>query len=170
MLSKQTLDTYLWVHKLIDTTPDEKWNSIADVLDSNINWQVGHLVISIYYHSILVIKGHQEDVLKQLSLQKYLELYTFNSSPKKVVGKISPKELRNHLDIVEKKSIEVLNSLSQKDLTSDLVPGKVEHPVAKTKFEAIDWNIKHTMWHCGQIASLNRIVHKSYGFELKKTE
>jgi len=79
-------------------------------------------------------------------------------------------ELKNHLEIIEKKSIEIINSLTQEELKNDLIPGKVEHPVAKTKFEAIDWNIKHTMWHCGQIASLKRTLGNPYKFELKKVE
>ncbi len=48
-----------------------------------------------------------------------------------------------------------------------LEPTPVAHPVAKTKFEAIDWNIKHTMYHCGQIGILRRIVDKRYDFGLR---
>lgn len=170
ILSKQTKDTYQWIHKLVDSIPEEKWNETPEILESNVSWQVGHLVISIYYHSILVIKGHQEDTLKQVPIKKYSELYTFHSSPKNSAGKLTTTELKNHLEIIEKKSIEIINSLTQEELKNDLIPGKVEHPVAKTKFEAIDWNIKHTMWHCGQIASLKRTLGNPYKFELKKVE
>jgi len=79
------------------------------MLESNVSWQIGHLAISIYYHSILVIKGHQHDVLEQVPLKKYSELYAYKSSPKNVTGKLTSVELRNHLDIIEKKSIEIIN-------------------------------------------------------------
>jgi len=45
-------------------------------------------------------------------------------------------------------------------------PTKRKHPVAKTKFEAISWNIKHTMWHCGQIACIKRLIHGGFDFGL----
>jgi hypothetical protein len=170
ILSKQTRDTYQWVHKLIDSIPEDTWNETPAILESNVSWQIGHLVISIYYHSILVIKGHQEDILKQVPIKKYTELYTFNSLPKNSIEKLTTAELKNHLEIIEKKSVEIINSLTPEELKSELIPGKVEHPVARTRFEAIDWNIKHTMWHCGQLASLKRILGYPYKFELKKTE
>ncbi len=170
ILSKQTKDTYQWIHKLVDSIPVEKWDETPEIIESNISWQIGHLVISIYYHSILVIKGHQEDVLKHFPIKRYAELYTFNSSPKDSIGKMDTTELKDHLEIVEKKSIEIINTLTPDELKSDLVPGKVEHPVAKTKFEAIDWNIKHTMWHCGQIASIKRKLGNPHKFELKKNK
>ena len=170
ILSRQTKDTYQWIHKLVDSIPEEKWNETPEILASNVSWQIGHLVISIYYHSILVISGHQKDILEQVPIKKYSELYSFYSSPKDAAGRLTPKELKSHLEIIEKKSQEIINSLTPEELKNELVPGKVEHPVAKTKFEAIDWNIKHTMWHCGQIASLKRILGEPYKFELKEVE
>ncbi|WP_216824389.1 hypothetical protein [Emticicia sp. TH156] len=38
---------------------------------------------------------------------------------------------------------------------------------SKTKFEALDWNIKHTLWHCRQIGLLKRVVDKRYDFGLR---
>ncbi|MCE7059373.1 hypothetical protein [Dyadobacter sp. CY343] len=31
----------------------------------------------------------------------------------------------------------------------------------------IDWNIKHTVYHCGQIGILSRIVEKRFDFGLR---
>ncbi len=64
----------------------------------------------------------------------------------------------------------VIKSLSDQDLESELSPTEVPHPVAKNKFEAIDWNIKHTMWHCGQIGILKRIIDERFDFGLKKVK
>ncbi len=93
---------------------------------------------------------------------------TFDTSPSEMVGKTTPEVLRSHLIHMQEKSIEVINSLSPEDLQDDLEPTKIPHPVARIKFEAIDWNIKHVMRHCGQIASIMRIVDKAYDFGLRR--
>ncbi|MEO9893951.1 DinB family protein [Aurantibacter sp.] len=169
ILSKQTKDAYAWIYKLMDSIPDEKWNDTPEILASNVSWQIGHVVLSMYYHSILVIRGHQKDILEKVPLKEYAELFSFNSSPKKSAGKMAAATLREHLILMEKKSIEIINSLTPEELDKELIPGKVEHPVAKNKFEAIDWNIKHTMWHCGQLATIKRTLGYTYKFEMKKT-
>ena len=33
---------------------------------------------------------------------------------------------------------------------------------------AISWNIKHTMWHCCQIATIKRLIHGVYDYVLPK--
>lgn len=86
-----------------------------------------------------------------------------------LLEKPSRKHYRNIRLLLVKKSIEIIKSLSPGDLQSELEPSPVSHPIAKNKFEALDWNIKHTMWHCGQLGVL-RVVHERYDFGLKKSE
>ncbi len=169
LISKQTTEAYQWIHTLIDTVEEQQWEETPDILESNISWQIGHLVISIYYHTILVIKGHQEDVLQQLPLKKYSELYAYNTDVAAATGKLSPQVLKAHLAIVAQKSIAIIDSLTPEALAEPLIPREVVHPVATTKLEALSWNIQHTMWHCGQIASLKRVLGNPHRFELKKT-
>jgi len=169
MLTKQTVETYEWVYKLIDPIPSEKWDEVPQGIESNVSWQVGHLVISVYYHSVMVIVGHQGDVLEQVPMRDYTKLFSFNTIPKNAVGKTSPEELKKYLKIVEDKSVEVITSLAPENLIAALEPTKMSHPVATTKFEALSWNIKHTMWHCGQIAMLKRIIGKPHSFGLSRT-
>lgn len=64
-LAKQTADAYHWVNRLIDSIPAEKWEEIPAVLETNVTWQIGHLLMSFYYHSILVVTGHQMDVVQK---------------------------------------------------------------------------------------------------------
>lgn len=168
-LTKQTTDAYEWAHKLIAGIPSEKWDDVPKVIASNISWQVGHLVISIYYHSVMVIVGHQTDILEHIPMRDYTKLFSFDTLPKNVVGKTTPKELMGHLKVVEEKSIEVIRSLVPKNLEADLEPAKLPHPTATTKFEALSWNINHTMWHCGQIALIKRIIDKPYDYGLRRT-
>jgi hypothetical protein len=168
VLTKQTSDAYEWTHKLINALPTEKWDEIPKVTESNISWQVGHLVISIYYHSVMVIVGHQKDILEKLPMRDYTKWFSFDTIARNAVDKTDPEELQNHLNIIEKKSISVIKALPPENLQDKLEPTKMPHPVAKTKFEAISWNIKHTMWHCGQIAMLKRIVDEAYDYGLRR--
>ena len=166
-LTKQTEDAYHWVNKLITPIPYEKWDIIPPVIESSISWQVGHLLMSFYYHSIMVIAGHQKEILEKVPLKEYSGLFT-NANPRESIGRTNPLDLLNQLVLVEHTSLTIIQSLSADELERTLAPTKVPHPIAKNKFEALDWNIKHTMWHCGQIGMLKRIVHERYDFGLKK--
>lgn len=167
MLTRQTRDAYDWTNKIITSIPFEKWDVMPDVVESSVSWQVGHLLISFYYHSIMVVVGHQMDILQRIPLKDYDQFFT-DAAPKDFLGKINPELLLAQLQLMEEKSLSVIASLNADDLEKNLFPSPIQHPVAKTKFEAIDWNIKHTMWHCGQLGILKRIVHKRYDFGLKR--
>lgn len=169
-LTKQTKDAYYWLNKMIDSVQTEKWDEIAEGIDSNISWQVGHQIVSIYYHSIMTTVGHISEVIEKADLKNYTKICSFDTSPADMVGKTKPKLLLEHLVFMQQKSIDVLKSLSEKELKMNVESTKMPHPVAKTKFEALDWNIKHVMWHCGQIATIKRIVDVGYDFGLRKTK
>lgn len=169
ILTDQTQNSYDWTNKLLDSIPFEVWEKTPDVIESNVSWQVGHLILSTYFHSIIVIAGHQRDVLETIPMKRYTILYT-NADPKKSIGTAEPKELQDQLIFIQNKSIKIISSLTDDDLNNELEPTRTPHPIASTKFEAIDWNIKHTMWHCGQLGMLKRIVHERYDFGFKKTE
>lgn len=166
LLTAQTENTYEWLNKIIGSLPVEKWELIPEGVGTNVSWQVGHLVISIYFHSILVVVGHQPEILERLPLREYNRLYT-QGSPLDVVGQRAQEQLRQDLMLVEQKSLDVLHSLNPEILDHALEPSQVKHPVASTKFEAIDWNIKHTMWHCGQLGMLKRLVDERFDFGLR---
>ena len=70
--------------------------------------------MSLYYHSIMVIVGHQKDILETIPMRGYDGLFT-NSSPKKAIGKTIPEVLRNNSKIMQKRSIEVGNWYFSKD-------------------------------------------------------
>lgn len=165
-LAKQTADAYHWVNRLIDSIPAEKWEEIPAVLETNVTWQIGHLLMSFYYHSILVVTGHQMDVVQKIPLKHYSELFTL-ATPLNSAGMVNPNLLREHLNLVQQKSIEVIQSLKPEDLGQALVPTQITHPIAKTKYEALDWNIKHSMYHCGQLGILKRVLDQRFDFGLR---
>lgn len=169
MLIRQTESVYGWTNKLIETIPFEQWETIPEIIESNISWQVGHLIMSHYFHSVMVIVGHQMDVIQKIPLKEYDELFT-NAVPKKSVGKTNPYELISKLKVVQQKSIDIIGELSMEELESRLKPTPTPHPIAKTKLEAIEWNIQHTMYHCGQIGVLKRVLGERYDFGLRRPE
>lgn len=167
MLVKQTEDAYHWTDKLICAIPYDQWNDTPAIIESNISWQVGHLILSYYYHSIMVITGHQTEIIQKIPLKEYDTIFT-DAAPKNAIDKAVPEQLHQQLHLVAQKSVAIIGSLLPADLESELVPSPIPHPIAKNKWEALDWNIKHTMWHCGQIGMLKRVIQKRYDFGLKK--
>jgi hypothetical protein len=167
VLTQQTENVYDWTNKLIKSIPFEKWEAMPDVIKSSISWQVGHLIMSHYFHSIMVIVGHQLDVIQHIPIKEYDELFT-NASPTKSTGRIQASLLFDQLSIVQRKSIGIVKSLTSAELENGLEPTHIAHPIAKIKREAINWNIQHTMYHCGQIGILNRILDKPYDFGLRR--
>ncbi|MBO9203479.1 MULTISPECIES: DinB family protein [Niastella] len=164
-LAKQTESAYAWANKLLLSIPHQKWDTTPDIMESNITWQTGHLIVSFYYHSIMVIVGHQKEVLQQVSLKEYGQLFT-TAAPVNAKGKFNPEQLSDHLLFMQQRSLEVIQSLSPADLEAALEPVQPAHPIAKNKGEALEWNIQHTLWHCGQISMLKRVVDKRLDFGL----
>ncbi|MEK6479682.1 DinB family protein [Catalinimonas sp. 4WD22] len=167
LLARQTEGAYDWTNQLLTGIPHDRWDIMPDIMESTISWQAGHLIMSFYFHSVMTIVGHQPDIMEEVPLREYATLYT-NAAPSGARGKVSPQQLHEHLMLMESKSLEVIRALSPEDLEQPLEPTRTPHPIAKTKFEALDWNIKHTMWHCGQLGMLKRVVHERYDFGLQK--
>ncbi len=167
VLVEQTKEAHVWTNKLIDSVPMKRWEDTPSNLDTNISWQVGHLVISEFYHAILVVTGFDAEITQKINLKSYTEQFGYESNPLQIVGSSNPKELKEHLLFMQHKVIVNIKSLSLLDLNKAVEePTKRKHPVAKTKFDAISWNIKHTMWHCGQIACIKRLIHGGFDFGL----
>ena len=106
------------------------------------------------------------DILQKLPIKGYIDLFTI-SAPILSVEKTNSVKLLQDLKVIQQKSIDILATLSVAELNSPLEPTPTPHPIAATKFEAIDWNIKHTLYHCGQIGILRRVVDKRYDFGLR---
>ena len=167
LLVRQTENAYEWTNKLIESVPFSKWHDIPDVINTNITWQVGHLIVSHYFHTVMVIVGHQKDLLEKIPLRQYDEIFT-NGQPWDVKGKVEAMTLLHQLKLIQRRSVETMKSLVPEHLHSALAPTRIPHPVAKTKFESLDWNIKHTMYHCGQIGILKRVVDVRYDFGFRR--
>lgn len=63
---------------------------------------------------------------------------------------------------MQKHSLNNIANMDEKEVKAAVKTTGYPHPIAITKFEALDWNIKHELWHCGQIAIINRVVDQRY--------
>jgi hypothetical protein len=160
----QTKNTYDWSEKLIQSVPYSTWNQMPQVLDTHLSWQVGHLISSIYFHTIMQLKGHDAETMGQIPLREYSMYFGYNEEPRRSIHKYSPEELWENLVFVQKKSLETISGLSKEDLTSPVERARVHNPVAKTKSEVIAWNIQHCWWHYGQIGIIKRVIDRRFDF------
>lgn len=167
LLAWQTENVYDWTNKLVLSVPFSKWEETPEIVETNIAWQVGHLLMSSYFHTAMVIVGHQKDLFQKIPLKQYDEVFT-NGNPADVKGKIDPVILLDQLKLIQTRSLEIIRSLNSEILGSALEPTRIPHPIAKTKFESLDWNIKHTMYHCGQIGLIKRVIDERYDFGLRR--
>ena len=170
VLLKQTKDTHHWIDELIYSIPEEKWDLTPETIDTNVTWQVGHLIMSEAYHAVFCISGFPMDIVQQMPLRDYSNSFSFNEPPENSVGKFQPQDLKKHLRIVQDKTLYVYSKLTISDMNKPLEPTKVPHPIAKIKFEALSWNVQHNMWHCGQLGILKRVLDVRYDFGLRKPE
>ncbi|UTW60760.1 DinB family protein [bacterium SCSIO 12741] len=155
-IDEQITSARKWTKSLIKRIPDDQWYLTPDVIESNVAWQVGHLAVSQNFNGIIVVQGLNKRVFEQVPLKEYAQLYAMGSKPASEGP--TPEELRKSLDFVDELARETLFSLKDEELDQPLMPSKFPHPFAQTKYEALTWNFKHEMWHCGQLALLKRVL------------
>ncbi len=169
LLKNQTLDSHQWVDKLISDFPENKWFESEEVLSTNIAWQIGHLTLSIYYYNVVLIGCPQEDIANKIDLNRYSDFFVNGSKINEIQKHFTKETILENWIFLKSKSIEFISKLCDKDLESEIYKLPKEHPFAKTNLDAISWNIKHTMWHCGQIATLKRIIDKPFDLTTART-
>lgn len=166
LLKIQTIDAQNWTKKLINEIPEEKWFITPDTIETNFAWQIGHLTLSQYYYTIVLINGQQNDLSVEFPVKKYSNLFAKGEKKRALLPEVSVKELLCNLELIHHKTLQTIAELNVEDLLNAVVATSKPHPFVKNKQESISWNIKHTMMHCGQMAMLKRVIDKpfDYGF------
>ena len=150
LIKKELIASQQWTDRLIKDLDDSKWKKAPEGFNTNINWQIGHLTISTYFHTLVCISGSDNEVKTKMSPKQYSSWYGMNSNPlDHLSDKPDSEEMITNLELIDRRGIELLNSLDEKELDEATL---MENPVAKTKMEALFWAFKHRMWHSGQIA------------------
>lgn len=144
-----------WVQRLIDSFDPSQWLETPPVLKTNVNWQLGHLLVSKYFHSIVSITPDRPDLSPYFSMRQYRSFYARGTQPETLTEAPSPEKLLADFKVIQTEAISVLESLTDEMLDQ---PTEMENPVAKTKYEALTWSFKHHMWHGGQLSTLKRVL------------
>ena len=157
-IREQSLATRELTLKILRETPFEIWYETPPIIESNIAWQVGHLIVSEYYHSIAVISGPNWDIFKEVLLTAYFPIYSMMTKSTSNEIQPKPETLLRELEIINNYATSQFDTLKDADLDNLLEPTKMKHPIAKTKYEALTWSFRHEMWHLGQISTLKRVL------------
>ncbi|TAE75149.1 MAG: DinB family protein [Bacteroidetes bacterium] len=159
-LKNQIIDSHNWVNKLLNNISDEKWFVTPEIIMTNFAWQLGHLTLSQYYYTVVLLDGPNKDFAEKINMKKYSGLFANGQKRGELFSEITVDELKEKWDLMQNQTIKILDNLQDKDLNNEIFKLLKPHPFVKTKENSISWNVKHTMWHCGQIATLRRIIDK----------
>tara|TARA_B110000211_G_scaffold220375_1_gene266950 strand:- start:287 stop:628 length:342 start_codon:yes stop_codon:yes gene_type:complete len=107
LLIQQTENTYAWLKCVLKDIPKDKWDEIPENIETNITWQIGHLIMSFNYHTVIVLKGSSQELNEQFPIKKYSKLFT-QAPAFACVGKINSEELISNLELVLNYSLKLL--------------------------------------------------------------
>jgi len=157
-LKEQSAFAAEMTQKLVKKVDEADWMTPPKIIASNINWQVGHILIAKYFHSIMCVIGRQKPYKEQMPLKDYAAWYAMGSNPAAFAdSKPSKEKLLADLAFMDEKVLQTIDSISEEDLDQEVLE---ENPMAKTKYEALNWSYMHQMWHNGQIAMIKRVLKR----------
>ncbi len=151
-LKKEIILSRQWLDRILNGV-DHDWKESPSGLKTNINWQMGHLCTSAYFHGVICIKGSDAEIKEKVNPRRLAALYGMGSNPLENLDEKPDKdELLFAMDLIDQKNLLILDELKEEELAEEPI---MKNPVASTKEEALAWNFKHRMWHTGQIALIN---------------
>lgn len=158
LLKKQTNDSINWTNKLIENISPEQWFKSSEIIETNLAWQIGHLTLSNYYYGVVLVNGLDEEFSDIIGTKKYRELFAKNNNRDDLNSIVTVQEIQDNWKLLIQKTNETIETLMDRNLAEPIFAMHKPHPFVKTIEDSLSWNIKHTMWHCGQIATHSRII------------
>jgi len=144
--------------ELIEKIELSKWNVTPEIIETNMNWQIGHIILANYLHGIASISGANDEIREKLNIKDFIKFYGLKSNPSSHINeKPKNEKLKDiYIFIFELIWLE-LKKVKESDLNEKT---EIPNPGANTKYEALMMLFKHQSWHNGQLAILNRILNK----------
>lgn len=141
------------IRTFLGQVPQDKWFITAGLPQSNIAWQVGHLVIATNLQGISMLSGPDEDTQSRLSFPIYRNYCIGLGSKERILpeGLIEPSQLLSELNVVHATCEQKLLQLTNEELDLPPEPSAINHPIAETKYEILSWLFKHDAWHCAEM-------------------
>jgi len=139
---------------------DERDLGVVDNLSTSLNWEIGHIIISKYFHSLQSVINENNEIIKKTK-QKILtdDLFKYYFAGSNPLANWNERPNKNQLleikKVVDMATSHALEELSEKNLTQKT---EIRNPVASSKYDALTFTFKHQMWHNGQIAMIKRII------------
>ena len=153
-LAKGFETAYNWTLKLVKDVPAEDWGKTIDPLNTTLNWQLGHLVVTLYYQALVCTGADRGTIKEVIPVKDYIKWYSMGSRPG-AEGQPGKADLLQALEVVYQQVQKVLPHITDEQLEEGVAS---PHPVAKTKGQALLWCSHHQSWHNGQIALTKRIL------------
>lgn len=156
LLKKQFEQNYQWTLRLVAELDEENWQASPAELNTNINWQLGHIVLTQYFQALTCTGSPRDRVKAHVPIKTFIAHYAKDTKPMQTEGdKPDKAALLQALELVQQEVIKAIDLLSSDALDA---PTEVAHPLAKTKREALAWCAQHQAWHNGQIALIKRML------------
>jgi hypothetical protein len=156
VLKNQYTLNHEWTKRLVGELEEDLWRQSPSELKTTINWQLGHIILTLYYQALACTGSPREAVKEAVPIKLYIEQYTRGTdalaTPEAKPGK---DDLLKALDVVYQQVIQAIDQLDSAQLDEAVA---VEHPLAKTKREVLSWCTHHQAWHNGQIALIKRML------------
>jgi|GEM_PF-1225666 len=148
-----------WTSRMISDM-DEQDCGLIDQLDTSINWQTGHIIISNYFHCLESVQVSENEIIRSvndsLNIDEYKKYYFAGSDPKaQWPERPNQEDLLRLFSSTNTAIHRALDSIKENQLSEETV---IKNPVGKTKYDALSFAFKHQMWHNGQIAMMKRIL------------
>jgi uncharacterized damage-inducible protein DinB len=152
---RQIRTARLYTLDMLNQIRDDDWFRQPQEGVTHIAWQVGHLAVAEYGLALKRIRGETGDDADLIS-PSFRKLFGKGSVPTSDPSDYpSQDEIRAVLDAVHKQALSEAGSMSAETM-NEPVDGP-EHPMFKTKLEALRWCAQHEWIHVGQIALLRRL-------------
>lgn len=156
LVKEQIGESHKKVRSLVQRVDFKDWYEIPEGINTNIAWQVGHLIISKYFQLVVAPMGSTREIYEIMPFKEYLALYGIGTkATSKVANCPEPEYLLTKYDEVQQF---VIRKIGEFDVSTINEPTVVPHPLAKTRYEALMWSFQHEIWHCGQIAMIRRAM------------
>ena len=157
-LTKRLAEMRRYTLMVLDGVKDEDWFRFPEGCRTHIAWQVGHIAIAEYGLTMKHVRGAlpTDDFIPP----EYSDLFGRGSTPAAAVDSPSVDEIRSVFEAVHVKATEEVPTYSEELLAESV---GFEHPLFKTKGNAVSWCANHEMTHAGQITLLRRML----GYEIR---
>lgn len=147
-VKKQTLE-------LITAIDKTEWLVSPKVLNTNLNWQVGHLFMANYLHGVASVSGVNATIREKADIASFKKFYVGSSPLDFTEEKPSTDQLIELYHLIFELTEQGLVTLTEANLDEATA---IPNPSAKTKYEALMHLAEHQSWHNGQIAMLKRVL------------